>query len=169
MKYSPHSRRQIAASVLEVLNELIGEIHAGRMVAVLAEKSPEIFETKRPGLITRIGEGAVFLALSKFADLWDSQILPLLQNRAPRRGRELRNEIKRKKVVQFRNLFVAHYSDRKENLKPGFERFAKLLNALGFYDAQTLALWTVDVLATIEEIREVIYSEFSPEDKMVVS
>ncbi len=167
MKSSSYSQRRIALSAVDILHELMGEIHAGRMIAVLAERPPDMFETKYPGLVTRIGEGAVFLALSKFADLWDHQILPLLGKEAPTRGYHLRREIKEKRIMEFRSLFVAHYSDRKENPRPGFEKFAKLINAQGFYDAQNLGLWTKGVLETIGEIADAIYLQFGPEKKTV--
>src|SRR5208283_1521339 len=104
----------------------------GRTIAVLAEKTLGLFQTNHREHFVRIGEGAVFLALSKFADLWDYHILTLLGDEAPSKGHELRQEVKRKKIVEFRDVFVAHYADRESNPEPTMKKLRELMAAQGF-------------------------------------
>ena len=160
-----HSNKDTALSAFDVLNTLMGEIHAGRTIAVLAEKKLGLFQTNHREYFVRIGEGAVFLALSKFADLWDYHILTLLGDDAPSKGHGLRQEVKRKKTLEFRDLFVAHYSDREANPGPTMKKLQELTAAQGFKNAEELESWVGDAVVAIEDVRTALAVRFNLQKK----
>lgn len=89
-----------------IINEIMGTIHAGRVILVIAEKKPEIFQSKHTQYFFQIGEGATYLALSKFMDLWESQIKTmLLTGCLPQKGEELIKELKCEKVDRCLQIF----------------------------------------------------------------
>ena len=165
MKPVQHFSEDTASSALDVLSTLMGEIHAGRTIAVLAEKTFGIFQTNHREYFVRIGEGAVFLALSKFADLWDYHILTLLGDDAPSKGHGLRQEVKRKKTLEFRDLFVAHYADREANPGPTMKKLQELMAAQGFGNAEELESWVSDAMVAIEGVRTALGVRFKLQKK----
>jgi hypothetical protein len=68
----------LATSACETITDLMGEIHAARVVGVLAVRQPVLFQTARPNFIVRIATSAIALALRKFEDLWRHQIKAIL-------------------------------------------------------------------------------------------
>lgn len=149
-----HTDKEIARSAFEVLNNLMGEIHAGRIVGYMATKNPESFQTEHPKYFVRMGIGAIMIALYKFEDLWNHQIKHLLGDQLPTRGVLLIKELRAKKIRQFRSLFVAHYSDRPGNPRPPLSRLESLLKDQGFNTDEELFLWTKDVVESLEKVRD---------------
>ena len=156
-----HTDEKLAKSAFEVLNDLMGEVHAGRIVGYLAVKNPDIFQTKHPQYLVRLGIGAIMIALYKFEDLWNHQLLHLLKDRVPPRGTQLIADLHDKKVREFRSLFVAHYSDRREFPKPSLGKLQSLLEAQGFHTDEELFLWTQDVVKVLGEVRDTLHVKFN--------
>jgi hypothetical protein len=129
---SLYSDQDLAASAFQILNDLLGEIHAGRIVGWLALKTLSIFGTKHPQYLTRMAIGAIVIALYKFEDLWNHQLLILLIDQAPPRGSNLIAQLKQMKVREFRSLFIAHYSGHKKFPKPAPSKLEDLIKAQGF-------------------------------------
>ncbi|MBU0649735.1 hypothetical protein KKG63_00860 [Patescibacteria group bacterium] len=154
MKGRCSSHREIAMSAFETLNDLMGEIHAGRIVGLLASKNPSMFKTKHSQYFVRIGIGAIMIALYKFEDLWDHQIRKLLADELLPRWKNLSAELKQKKIRQFRSLFVAHYSDCRGSPKPPLSKLEALLKAQGFNTDEELFLWTKSIIEVLQEIRD---------------
>ncbi|PWB42502.1 MAG: hypothetical protein C3F12_15065, partial [Candidatus Methylomirabilota bacterium] len=143
-----HTDNELAKSAFGVLNDLMGEIHAGRVIGCIAMKQPNLLQTKHPKYFVRMGIGAIMIALYKFEDLWEHQIQHLLGNQLPNRGGQLMAELGVKKSREFRSLFVAHYSSRPASPKPPLSKLENLLKAQGFNTDEELFLWTKDVVVT---------------------
>ena len=138
----------------------MGELHAGRVVGLLAIKSPSVLKTKYSGYFVRMGIGAIMIALYKFEDLWEHQIKKLLEGKLLPRWENLTAELKQKKIKQFRSLFVAHYSDRPGSAKPPLTKLEALLKAQGFDTDEDLFLWTKSVVEVLQEIRDNLGRQF---------
>jgi hypothetical protein len=72
------------------------------------------------------------IALYKFEDLWNHQLLILLTDQAPPRGSNLIAQLKQMKVREFRSLFIAHYSDHQKLPKPAPSKLEDLIKAQSF-------------------------------------
>ena len=136
-----HTNKEIAKSAFESINDLMGEIHAGRMVGYMAVKKPELFQTKHPEYIMRMGIGAIMIALYKFEDLWEHQIKHLLgEELAPGRVDPLADHHERP-VEADHDLF-------------GRGADESLLKAQGFNTDMELFLWTKGVVESLEKVRD---------------
>jgi len=153
--------KELAESAFLIINEIMGTIHAGRVILVLAEKKPEIIQSKYTKYFFQVGEGAICLALSKYMDLWDCQIKILMKDCLPHRGEELLEELKRKKIRKYRNLFVAHYADRKDAPKTSLETLEKLIRAQGFNTATEMAIWTKGIIEDLELVRNCLQNQYN--------
>lgn len=155
------SEKELAKSAFLIINEVMGTIHAGRVILVFAEKKPDIFQSKYTTYFFQIGEGAIYLALSKFMDLWDCQIgTSLLKDCLPGRGEKLLQDLKKKKIKEFRNLFVAHYADRKDAPKTSLETLERLIKVQGFKSATEIAIWTKGILEDLEYVRNCLQNKY---------
>ncbi len=155
------SEKELALSALQIINEIMGTIHAGRVILVIAENKPEVFQSKYAQYFFQVGEGAIYLALSKFMDLWKYQIKSLLTDCLPDRGDKLLKELKRKEVRKFRNLFVAHYADREDAPKTSLETLEQLIKNQGFKTSTEMALWTKGVIEDLEHVRDCLQNKFA--------
>lgn len=152
------TNEELAASAFKILNDLMGEIHAGGIVGILAVKRK--FPTKWHSYFIRLGSGGIFIALYKFDDLWNAQLMNLLADDVPSEGKELSDEIKRRKIRQFRSLFVAHYSAHKKLPKPPLEKLESLLHKQGFKTEEELYLWTKKVIKQLQAVRDAILARY---------
>jgi hypothetical protein len=159
------SEKELAKSAFLIINEVMGTIHAGRVILVFAEKKPAIFQSKYTKYFFQIGEGAIYLALSKFIDLWDYQIKLLLQDCLPNRGEELLKELRNRKIREFRNLIVAHYADRKDAPKTSLGTLEILIKAQGFKTSTEMAIWTKGIIEDLEHVRNCLQNKYNIKDR----
>lgn len=152
---------ELAKSAFEVLNDLMGEIHAGRVVGYMATKAPSGFPTKHSKYLVRMGIGTIMIALYKFQDLWANQIQRLLGDQMPDQAAQLMTELRAKKVREFRSLFIAHYSDRPSSPKPPHSKLEDLLAAQGFNTDEELFLWTKGVVEVLGNVRDRLQAKFN--------
>ncbi|MBI4609230.1 MAG: hypothetical protein HY726_09485 [Candidatus Rokubacteria bacterium] len=152
---------EVATSALEVLNDLMGEIHGARITGIKAIKQPEIFQTKYPRFIVRNSIGVIVLALRKFDDIWTNQIAPiLLSDNLPLEGIELSCEIANRGLRKFCNLVIAHYSETKLSPKTPITTIEELLNQQGFTSDEDFLVWTTHAVAKIEVVRDCIAAKY---------
>jgi hypothetical protein len=152
------NEKALATSACEIITEIMGEIHAARIVGVLAVSQPGLFQTVQPHFIVRVALGAIVLALRKFEDLWNHQIKPvLLRQSIPVEGAALHRELTRRKFRDFCSRVVAHYAEGDyRNPKTPLTKIEGLLRAQGFESDLAFFMWTSDVVATMEKIRTAI-------------
>lgn len=155
-----YSDKDLALSASWILNDLMGEVHAGRVIGYTATKNASVYLTKYPEYFVRVGIGAIMIALYKYEGLWEHQLKRLLKEQLPARGNWLITEIKAKKISQFRSLFVAHYSDNPKSPKLPLSKLEELLTAQGFNNNEELFLWVNDVIYAMEEVRNRLVSKY---------
>ena len=110
-----------AESAFEVINELMGEIHAARMVGAIALNKPKTFQTDHIEYIVRNSQSIIILALRKYDDLWKAQLKDdLLVGMCPEDGIFLEEELRKKKIREFCNEVVAHYAKQKKLIKTSY-------------------------------------------------
>ncbi len=159
-------KTRLAKSAFEILNELMGQLHAGRKVACIAIREPNILKSKYTKYFVQIGIGAICLALRKFDDLWVNQIKSiLLPNDLPRAGIELHNVIDKKAIRKFCNIVIAHYSTRKDGMKTAEEKIENLLIKQGFKSDEEFLDWTKNVVTKVEIVRNYISEKYGLEKR----
>lgn len=155
------SDTELAKSAFQVLNDLMGEIHGARIPGYLAIKQPEIFKTKHHRFIVRVSVGAIVLALRKFDDIWTNQIAPiLLSDNLPLEGVKLSQELANRKLRNFCNLVVVHYSKNKLSSKTPITKIEELLHRQGFESDEEFFLWTNDAVTKIGAVRDRIAQKY---------
>ena len=153
---------ELAESAFEILNDLMGDIHGARIPGLFAIKTPQTFNTRYAKYIVRNSIGGIVLALRKFDDLWTKQIeITLLKDEPPSEGVELHAEIEKKKIRQFCNVVIAHYSNYKESPRTNIKTINKLLLQQGFKDEEGFFLWTKGVIEKLEAVRNSIVSKYN--------
>jgi hypothetical protein len=159
-------QKVLAGSACEIITELMGEIHAARIVGVLAVTQPSLFQTVQPNYIVRIAEGAIVLALRKFEDLWNHQIKAVLLRRSiPIEGTDLVRELERRKFRDFCRQVVAHYAaGHYRNPKTPPTKIEDLLRDQGFESPPAFFEWTCGVVTTMKQIRTAIGHRHSVEE-----
>jgi len=157
-----HSKSELAKSVYEILNDLMGDIHGARVPGIMAIKNPKIFKTKYPRYIVRNSITGILLAMRKFEDLWVSQIEKiLLKEDLPSEGVALHTEIKNRKIRKFCNIVIAHYAKNKFSPKTSIEKIEELLLKQGFETDDEFLLWTKGVISKMEVVRDAIAKKYS--------
>ncbi len=157
-----HSKNQLAKSAFEILNDLMGDMHGATITGIFAIKKPDILMTKHPKYIIRNSISIIVLCLRKFDDLWKHQLKDnLLLNNKPSEGIELEDEIAKRKIRKFCNIVVAHYADEKIAPKTTEKKIKELLDQQGFKTDEDFFLWTRDLLAKIESIRNSLQAEYA--------
>ncbi len=161
LEMARYSTKEIAQSAFTILNELMGEIHGGRLPAVIAIKKPDIFMTKYPQYIVRGSITVIVLSLRKFDDLWIHQIMPkLLADNPPKEGIELHEEIKKRKLRKFCNVVLAHYATNKLLPKTPDKQIEKLLIEQGFDTNEEFLEWTRGAINKIGIVRDKIADQY---------
>ena len=156
------NKKELANSVFEILNDLMGDIHGARITGFLAIKKPEIYMTKYPRYVIRSSISVIALSLRKFDDLWSHQIGNLLlKNFTCNEGQELHNEIKKRKIRKFCNVVIAHYAESKKLPKTSNKELEKLISQQGFRTDEEFFLWTKDVIEKIEAVRDLVKKEYN--------
>jgi hypothetical protein len=151
---------KLAASAFDVLNELMGELHAG-CVGVRAIQQPDFFMTKHPTYIIRIAIGSVVIALRKFDDLWRDQLSPiLLRDRSTQAGETIHYEISQRKLRSFCNQVIAHYAAQPLSPKTSLDKIEKLLKAQRFPSDLDFFKWTQTLLPKLEAVRTEVTNKY---------
>ena len=149
-------KRTLAQAAFQTLNDdVMGEIHAGCVVGVLAVQEPAIFRTAHVSCVIRIAEGAVALALRKYDDLWQRQLRPLLlRDHFVRAGADPHHEIRRRRIRGFCNTMVTHYAPQPHQPRTSGERRERLLKDQGFATSLDFFKWAEGLLPQVEMVRE---------------
>jgi hypothetical protein len=149
-------RRALAKAAFETLNDdVMGEIHAGCLVGILALQNPAIFRTAHVSCIIRIAEGGVALALRKYDDLWQRQLRPvLLCDHFVPAGADLHDEIQRRRIRGFCNTMIAHYAPQPDQPRTSGKLRERLLRAQGFDTPLDFFKWAEGLLPKVEMVRE---------------
>lgn len=158
-----------AQSAWEVLNDLMGEIHAGRVIYFISIQNPQqvpagIFNDilKKPfaKYYTRLGFGAIAIALHKYGDLWTHHLSELLSAEESGTAKDLANQVKEKRIREIRSCIFAHYSDNVKNLKTSQARILDLMDSLDFESDEDIINWTKRLVMDLDLIKKSLEKKF---------
>ena len=162
-----HNDENLAQSAWEILNDLVGEIHAGRMLYFLALKGPskggifsEIFSPEFKKYYLRLGFGAIAIALYKYDDLWNHQLKHLLGDQNLEPGRRLAKQIKDRKIREVRSVLFAHYSDNPRNPRKRQEEIEQLLDSLNIETDEQIINWPNDIIPDLVKIKKALKNKY---------
>jgi len=165
------SKRKQAESAFWILNDCLGEIHAGRVAHIMAlygPKRPEkffrmLFEDKKYiPWYSRLGIGGIAIALCKFKDLWEKGYLKdlLSAKKDLKVGEYLCEETKVKRIRKFRNEFIAHYASHPMKLRTSAEKVDEWLIAMGIENEKAFVDWTKRVIKDLDQIKNALKRKY---------
>jgi hypothetical protein len=172
---SQYNKHDLAKSAFWILNDLMGEIHAGRIILLMAVKGPEkgkephyqflkdIFSSKNLPYFYRLGYGAIAIALYKFDDLWKHHLDDLLHDSEQYKvGKKLVGQIAEMKIRRVRSTIIAHYSDNPKNPKKRDAEIQKLIDSWlsSFETEEDFYEWTNQLIQDLDTVKKALASRY---------
>lgn len=153
----PLAERHRAERVADILNRLIGLLHAARcttLIWICQVDNPKYQHAAKYGL--QMVFGAVALNLRKFMDLWEYHLSTLLPEGSEARKLSLWiiDECKRRNLRTTANRLIAHYAAEKGDMPLSTEQITELIRSNGWNNEEDVLEWIPPVIEKIISIRD---------------